>query len=387
MIEDSENKRVGKIEKKFKFDWDPSFLLVVALTLGLLGGLIGGLAFSRITNDRPGNLGLLPNKTENVKVEIVSGVTDVVEKVTPAVVSISTEVVTRGFWGPNMSTSSGTGFIISDDGLVVTNKHVVGNAKNLTVFTNEGKEYKAEVKAIDPLNDVAFIKLEQAEGLPIVELGDSNNLKVGEPVIAIGNALGQYQNTVTTGIISAIGRALPVRDNESGASSTLDNVLQTDAAINPGNSGGPLVNIRGHVIGINTAIDQGGQNIGFAIPVNVAKTALISLEKHGKIIRPIMGISYIPITKELAGKNNLPVNEGALIYSGLAGQPAVRDGLPASKAGLRENDIITKVDGKKVDSKNSIYSIIQDYAVGDMIELTVIRDQKELKIKLILGEV
>jgi len=386
MNEINETNNIKELAKKDYLRWDPVFFLVVCLVLSLFGGLIGGLAFSRLKDTKMNTSNFLPKKTENVRVDVVSEITDVVERVSPTVVSISTEVIARGFWGLNMSTSNGTGFIINEDGLVVTNKHVVGNAKKLTVFTNDGKEYSAEVKAIDPLNDVAFIKLEKAQGLPVAELGNSNDLRVGEPVIAIGNALGQYQNTVTTGIISAIGRALPVGDSEGGMSSILHNVLQTDAAINPGNSGGPLVNIRGQVIGINTAIDQGGQNIGFAIPVNVAKTALLSLEKHGRIIRPVMGISYVPITKELASKNNLPVTEGALIYSGSAGQPAVRDGMPASKAGLKEKDIITKVDGKKIDARNSLFSIIQEYAVGDMIELTVIRDKKELKIKLTLVE-
>jgi serine protease Do len=384
MSEKDQNENIS-IEKKY-LQWDPAFFLVISLTLSLLGGLIGGLAFSRINYGPPLKNDLGAKKTENIRVDVLSGITDVVEKVSPAVVSVSTEFITRGLWGPNTSTSNGTGFIITSDGLVVTNKHVVGGAKTLTVFTSDGKEYKASVSAIDPLNDIAFVRLESAKNLPVVELGDSGNLRVGEPVVAIGNALGQYQNTVTTGIISAIGRALPVRDSESGTQSTLDNVLQTDAAINPGNSGGPLVNIRGQVVGINTAIDQGGQNIGFAIPVNVAKTALKSIEKHGRIVRPVMGISYIPITKELASKNNLPVDEGALIYSGSVGQPAVREGMPAAKAGLRENDIITKIDENNIGAKRSLYSIIQEYEVGDMIELTVLRDNKELKIKLVLAE-
>lgn len=367
---------------------DANLILAVALILGLVGGFVGSAAFSKVQGQNKGILNFGSSKTENVQVNVTSATTDVVGKVSPAVVSITSEQTTRTFWGPYTSKSSGTGFVVSADGLVITNKHVTGDAKTgFSVFTNDGTEYKASVKAVDPSNDIAFLQLENAKNLKTAELGDSDTLQVGEPVVAIGNALGQYQNTVTSGIISGIGRALPVGDSGSGQVSTLDNVLQTDAAINPGNSGGPLVNIRGQVIGINTAIDESGQNLGFAIPINVAKTALKSVQASGKVVRPMLGISYIPVTKELATKNNLSVSEGAMIYSGDSQTPAIRPGTPAEKAGLKENDIITKVGSQKIDARHSLSSTIQGYSVGDSISITYLRDKKETTVKITLNEV
>ncbi|HBG81491.1 TPA: hypothetical protein DDW69_01480 [candidate division CPR2 bacterium] len=365
---------------------DVKFIVALCIVISLVGGILGGIVFSSSNNTGNNFFNAGTSKTENVQVSVTSGITEVVNKVSPAVVSITSEHLTRGFWGPYTSKSSGTGFVVTAEGLVITNKHVVEDANaSYSVFTNDGTEYPAKVKAQDPLSDIAFLQMEKANDLKTIDLGDSDELQVGEPVIAIGNALGQYQNSVTTGIVSGVGRALPVGDSESGQVNSLDNVIQTDAAINPGNSGGPLVNIRGQVIGINTAIDQSGQNIGFAIPINSVKTALKSVQSTGKVIRPIIGISYISITKDLAKKNNLSVNEGALVYVS-GNSPALKPGSPAEKAGIKENDIITKINDTKIDAKHSLSSTVREHSVGETIKITLIRDSKEMKVDVKLEE-
>ncbi len=221
--------------------------------------------------------------------------------------------------------------------------------------------------------------------MPVVELGDSDKLEVGQKVIAIGNALGQYQNSVTTGVVSGIGRIITASDFTGASNETLENVIQTDAAINPGNSGGPLVNIIGQVIGINTAVDLEGQLIGFAIPINMAKSAIKSVIEKGRVIRPMIGVRYIPITKDFAASNNLSVSEGAFVYGG-KGELAVIPGSPAAKAGIKEEDIITKVGDDKIDQNNSLAVLVQKYEVGEKVELTILRDGKETIIEVTLAE-
>ncbi|HLB95780.1 MAG TPA: trypsin-like peptidase domain-containing protein, partial [Patescibacteria group bacterium] len=232
-----------------------------------------------------------------------------------------------------------------------------------------------------PTNDLAILKIE-AKGLPVVDLGDSNDLQTGQWVVAIGNALGQLQNTVTVGVISARERQLVA--SSGNEQEELSNLLQTDAAINPGNSGGPLVNLSGQVIGINTAIAGNAQNIGFAIPINQAKGALESYKKTGKIIKPQLGLRYATLTKEIIGNLNLSVDHGALITGG-RGQPAVVPGSPAALAGLKENDIILELNGERVDENHSLSALIQKYQVGDEIEIKYFRDGKESTLKLKLG--
>jgi len=364
-------------------------LLAVSIITSLLFGMLGGYVFSKIEGNG-GISGLTVGsvlKKDTVSVTVNSDVSDIVKKVSQSVVSITGEHLTNSFFGTYSQKSSGTGFIVNENGLVMTNKHVTeGASGNFIVYTNDGTEYTAKIKATDPVYDIAFLELSNAKGLKAVDLGDSDVLQVGEPVVAIGNALGQYQNTVTGGIISGVGRALPVGDSGDGNVSTLDNVLQTDAAINPGNSGGPLVNRAGQVIGINTAIDQSGQNIGFAIPINVGKSALASVEKNGYVSRPVLGISYVGLTKELASRNKLSVSEGALIYSG-TNTPSIKSGSAADKAGLKDGDIITKINNDKIDSKHTLTQLVQKYNVGDSTMLTVIRDNKEIKVNVKLGEI
>lgn len=280
----------------------------------------------------------------------------------------------------------GTGFIISKDGLILTNKHVVSDEEaEYTVLTNDGKRYEAKVLATDLFNDLAIVKI-KSNNLPVVELGDSDRLQIGQTVIAIGNSLAEYRNTVTKGVISGIGRRVEAGDGR-GRSEVLEEAIQTDAAINPGNSGGPLLNLAGQVIGVNTAINQEGQLIGFAIPINQAKQVIESVKKYGKIIRPFLGVRYIILNEEIAKENNLEVKYGALIIRGQKETDlAIVPGSPADKANLKENDIILEVNGEKIDEKHQLAKIISKYRPGDEIELKVWHKGVGKKVKLKLEE-
>ncbi len=284
---------------------------------------------------------------------------------------------------------SGTGFIISSqEGLILTNKHVVDDENaEYTVITNQGDSYEAQVLARDPFNDIAILKINQEDfNLPEVDLGDSDQIKIGQTVIAIGNALGEYRNTVTKGVISGISRRI-VAGSSFGQSEVLENVIQTDAAINFGNSGGPLIDINGKVIGINTAINQGGQLIGFAIPINQAKQVIESVKEYGRIVRPFLGIRYLILNVEIAQKNNLPYDYGVLIIRGeQATDLAIIPGSPANKAGLAENDIILEIEGKKIDQENSLAKEIQKFQPNEEIELKIYHQGEEKNIKVILEE-
>jgi S1-C subfamily serine protease len=267
---------------------------------------------------------------------------------------------------------SGSGFLISSDGLIVTNRHVVADADAIyEVMLNNGKKYTAKVLARDGVLDVALIKI-STSGLPYLNLGDSDTLDVGESVIAIGNALGEFKNTVSVGVVSGLSRSITAGDN-SGQSERLDKVIQTDAAINPGNSGGPLLNLKGDVIGINVAVVQGSSNVGFALPINSVKSAINSVIKTGKIERPYIGIRYTNITPELKAKNNLSVDYGILVSRGAtATDLAVIPGSPANKAGIVENDIILEIDGTKINSDNDFASLVRYKKVGDTINMRVL---------------
>ena len=278
----------------------------------------------------------------------------------------------------------GSGFFVSSDGLIVTNKHVV-DQKNAeyTVFTNDGKKHIAKVVARDPVLDIALIKIE-GSGFPYLALGDSDPLQVGQSVIAIGNALGEFRNTVSVGVISGLARSITAGDG-SGNAEILDHVIQTDAAINPGNSGGPLLNLRGEVIGVNVAIVQGSQNIGFALPVNSVKGAIESVKQTGKIVRPYLGIRYVAVNAEMKDKNNLTVDYGVLVKAGTTtSELAVVLGSPADKAGIVENDIILEVDGVKLDDKTSLSSIIREKTIGQVINLKIIHRGAEKNVLVTL---
>jgi S1-C subfamily serine protease len=277
----------------------------------------------------------------------------------------------------------GTGFIVSEDGLILTNKHVVFDDKaDYSVLTNDGQKYDAKVLAKDPINDLAVIKIE-AKDLTSLPLGDSDNIQIGQTVIAIGNTLSEYRNTVTKGLVSGINRRVEAGSN-MGYSEVLEEAIQTDAAINPGNSGGPLLNLQGQVIGINTAVSQAGQSIGFAIPINEAKQVIESIQKYGKIVRPYLGVRYLIINKQIAQANDLKVDYGALIKANSAQELAVVPGSPADKAGLVENDIILEVNGQKIDDSHSLARILSKSAPGDEVELKIWHkgEEKTVKVKL-----
>lgn len=280
----------------------------------------------------------------------------------------------------------GTGFIISEDGLVVTNKHVVADLEaDYTVILSNGKKYPAKVLDRDPLNDVAVIKIE-AQGLPSVKFGNSDEIKVGQTVIAIGNSLAQYSNSVTKGIVSGLGRKV-VAGDQAGSSEVLENVIQTDAAINPGNSGGPLINLSGEVIGINTAMNQSGQLIGFALPINSVKKAVDSVRKSGKIVRAYLGVRYSMITPELVTKNNLKIKQGAIILKGQTQNDlAVLPGSPADKAGLQENDIILSINNQALDDNHALFGEISKYSPGQVIIMKISRAGSEREVKVTLEE-
>jgi serine protease Do len=280
----------------------------------------------------------------------------------------------------------GSGFIISADGMIVTNKHVVSDSTaSYTVMTNDGKKYDAQVLALDPTNDVAVIKI-NATNLPILSLGDSNNLKIGQTVIAIGNSLGEFRNTVSKGIVSGLKRNVTAGSG-FGDSETLSEVIQTDAAINPGNSGGPLLNINGQVIGVNVAMAQGAQNVGFALPIDVIKKDIDSVKTKGKIVQPYLGVRYMPVTAEIAKQNSIPYNYGALVVRGQQVTDfAVIPGSPADKAGIVENDIILELNGTKIDDTHQLGDLITKYNVGDTINLKIWHKGEEKTVQVVLEE-
>jgi serine protease Do len=279
----------------------------------------------------------------------------------------------------------GSGFIISSDGMILTNRHVVSYSDvKYTVITDDEQKYEAKILAKDSVNDIAILKIE-ASNLPVIELGNSESLQIGQTVIAIGYALGEYHNTVTKGVVSGLGRAITAGDTTGQATEELSNIIQSDAAINPGNSGGPLVNLMGQVIGINTAIDASGQLIGFAIPINDAKDDIDSVKSNGEIARPYIGVRYQVINKNIAKSNNLAYDYGALVVRGEgADELAVVPGSPADKAGIVENDIILEAGGQKITEKNNLTKIVNKYKIGEEVEMKIWHkgEEKTVKVKL-----
>jgi S1-C subfamily serine protease len=280
----------------------------------------------------------------------------------------------------------GSGFIVSADGYILTSQHVVSDTEaDYTVILEPTKKYPAKVVSRDPISDIAILKIKN-KNFPFLELGDSDKIELGQEVVAVGNALGEFHDTVSYGIVSGMSRAITAFSGFGEHYAQLRGLIQTDAAINPGNSGGPLVNMEGKVIGINTAMVMGAQNIGFAIPINYAKKDLEEVMKYGKIRRPFLGIRYIVLNKELAKLHKLPVSYGALIIRESLGERAVVEGSSADKAGLKEYDIILEINGEKITEKNPLGSILQKYEVGNEISLKVLREKKEITLKVKLEE-
>lgn len=307
----------------------------------------------------------------------------VIEKASPSVVSVLTKItVSNYFYGTSTEEGAGSGIIVSGDGIILTNKHVVSDANTVSVVLADGTTYNdVEVVVTDPLNDVAFLKIPDVSDLPVAELGDSSTVRVGQSVIAIGNSLGQYQNTVTRGIISGTGRPVSAQDGTSVE--TLDDLLQTDAAINPGNSGGPLLNTSGQVIGINTAIIEGAEGIGFSIPINATKGFLKQVLAGETASRAYLGIRYTTVNAAVAKEFDLSVSTGAYIYAS-NGQQAVVGGSPADKAGIKTGDVITKINDVEVGKGGGVSSLIAEYAPGDTIKITFVRgnDTKTVNVTL-----
>lgn len=340
----------------------------------------------------PKNNPLIPSTTQKVVSE-ESVVIDVVDKVSASVVTVSAQLPARrvtqfnpfGGFSSRMEGGQpqdiGSGFVVSTDGLIVTNKHVVSDTNaTYKVITKDGKEFQVEKISRDPSNDIAIIKINPTgTTLTPIELGDSSNLKVGQLAIAIGTALGQFRASVTTGVVSGLGRGISAGSPLEGYVEQLDNVIQTDAAINPGNSGGPLLNSAAQVIGINVAVAQGAQNIGFAIPINVVKEALNQFNKNGKFAsKAFLGVQYQMISRQSALLNNVP--QGALVTD-------VVENSPAEKAGIKVDDIVTKVDGAEINEGNGgLAPALAKKQAGDIVKLTIWRDNDTIEVRATLSE-
>ncbi len=355
---------------------------ICALILGAIGLGLGWLAYNNSTTPITFN----GSGTDGNSTNFAEGsIADVADKVSGSVVSIVTSIKTTDFFGQSSdSSAAGTGVIVSGDGYILTNKHVISGADDVYVISDDGTTYEdVDIVATDPLNDIAFLKIKDVSNLPAATLGDSKTISVGQQVIAIGNALGEYQNTVTSGIISGTGRSVTASDETGYNTETLTDMIQTDAAINSGNSGGPLVNAAGEVIGINTATSTAAENMGFAIPISSVKGMLSQLLETGKAERAYLGVYSVEITPEAAKAYNLPVSAGAYLYSSSAYSAIIKGG-PADKSGLKDKDIVTAVNGVKVGASGSLSNLIGEYKPGDTIQFTVIRDGSEKAVNVTL---
>ena len=324
------------------------------------------------------------NFSDNKGVSSFSGQIDpksiegVANKVSQSVVSIvsKSQKGTKYFSSSFGSASAGTGIIVSENGYILTNKHVVEGSSDISVVTNDGNSYdNVEIITTDPLSDIAILKISNAKGLKAAELGDSKALNIGQQVIAIGNALGEYDGTVTSGIISGVGRTVNASSDDGTTKETLTDMIQTDAAINSGNSGGPLVNAQGQVVGVNTAVASEAQGIGFAIPISSVKGILKSIAEGKTPNRAYLGANYISVNPQVQKAYNLNVSKGALIKN--RNGKAIISGSPAQKAGLKDGDIITKIDDIEISKNISLGSLIGEKSVGDKVKITYIRDGKE----------
>lgn len=335
-----------------------------------------------------------------------------IEQVNPAVVSV---IVTKevpvyeryyetfdpwGFFGgfsvprvrengtEEREVGGGSGFIVSNDGLIVTNRHVVeDNTATYSVLLNDGTAYPVEVLARDPQLDIAILRIDDTLEAPLsfVRFGDSETLRLGETVIAIGNALAEFRNSVSVGVVSGLSRSIVASDS-MGRSEQLDQVIQTDAAINPGNSGGPLLNIEGEVIGVNVATSRGADNIGFALPAHVVERVVDSVREYGEIVRPFLGVRYLMVTERIAEMNDLPVEYGALVVRGETREElAVLPGSPADLAGIEENTIILSIDGEELRTVD-LATILRNRAVGETVELRLWQDGEERTVEVTLEQ-
>lgn len=381
--------------------------------------VIGGGLGAWIVN-RNNQTGIISSSLSNQKQIVTSDsqlITEIAKTVGQSVVSVNVSITQSsnsatsgfglfGFSQPEQEQAAGTGIIISSDGLIITNRHVVpAGTTSVSVTLSNGTELKdvsvlGRTSATDSL-DIAFLKINNTHGNKLVPaaIGNSAQMQVGNPVVAIGNALGQFQNTVTSGIISGYGRSITASDSGGGSSTNifgqqtsssssenLNDLFQTDAAINQGNSGGPLVNLNGQVIGINTAVAGNAQNIGFSIPINEVKGLINQVVKTGKFSVPYLGVRYIPITADIEKEYNLSVQNGAFVAPNSdPNSPSVVSGSPADSAGIQINDVITQVNGTNIDQSHSLTSLLDQYTPGTNVTLTVVRNDKTTQVIVTLG--
>lgn len=357
-----------------------SIVMTVWLCFG--AGVLGAWLMSN-RSDNNTNSSFDGNKVIS---EIEADQSSLVNKVSPVVVSVVTTQSSGGDIFSEVYESAGTGIIVSSDGYILTNKHVISGAQKIEIINSEGTRFdRVKVIGADPLNDLAILKVQDVKDLPVASLGDSGTVRVGQQVIAIGNSMGQYQNTVTGGMISGLGRPITASlDDFASATESLTDLLQTDAAINPGNSGGPLINMAGQVIGINTAIAADAQGVGFAIPINAAKGIIRGVIKSGKIEKAYLGVQYVSITPDIRAEYDISEKQGALVYAS-QGQPAVSPNGPASRADIKEGDIITKVNDKAIGENGGLGSLISEFLPGEKVTLTIVRDNKTKEVELTLG--
>ncbi len=361
-------------------------IIAIAVVAGLLSGALSAIGVASLLEGGPSGLVTGTDSTDantisDVTIDESSAVITAADKVAPAVVTILR--TTGGIFGDG-SDGSGSGFIYHEDGFILTNRHVVEGAESLTVILNDGRQFAGSVYGIDTLTDLAIVTID-ATGLPSAPIGNSADLEPGQLAIAIGNPLGNFENTVTTGVVSGLGRQIRASDATQTSSETLNNLIQTDAAINPGNSGGPLVNSGGQVIGVNTAVNPDAQGIGFSIPIDVAKPIMQQAVEGQEIARPWIGIYYVAINPTLAEAEGLPVEYGALIGTD-AGDSAVFPGSPAEAAGLRDGDIIVAIDGEQIGPGADLSMLIVTFSPGDTITLRVLRDSSTSEFDVTLGE-
>jgi S1-C subfamily serine protease len=360
---------------------------ILAIFLCFIAGVGGGVFGDKFLNSSSLTLINRSASSDNtIEVDDSDTIAAAAAKVSPSVVSISTSNQVRSsYYSLSELSGAGTGIIVSEDGFIMTNSHVVENANSVSVIMSDGTTYN-NVKVIgsDPLNDIAFLKISGVSGLTAAQLGDSSTVKIGQRVIAIGNALGQYQNTVTSGIISGKGRPVTASSGNGQSTETLTDLLQTDAAINSGNSGGPLVNLSGQVIGINTAVATTANGMGFAIPINSTKGILAGVLENGTIARAYLGVNYLTITPDVVAEYNLSVTQGAYVYAGDNVNPIV-SGSPADKAGIKAGDIITKINDITVGDQGGIANLIGEYRPGNTVLITVLRSGETKTIKATLG--
>lgn len=413
-----------KARKPHPVLWSAIMAAVFSLVFGTVSGFVAGTGGSVFlaklypkffhASDRGSSQSDQSDSRERISDED-SAITDVAEKSSPAVVSI---VISKDlpntqdlfdflypFYNGSDSPQSkqdsgsgtthketiggGSGFLISADGMIVTNKHVVADqSADYTVVTSDGKEYPAKIMAVDPSNDIAVIKID-GNDFPTLEFGDSDSLKTGQTVIAIGNSLGEFSNTVSKGIISGLKRNVTASSGVGvGDTENLTNIIQTDAAINLGNSGGPLLDVNGQVIGVNVAMAQDAQNIGFALPSKQIEKVVNQVKDTGKISSPYIGVRYLPIDSTIKSQlNDFSYDYGALLARGeKVTDFAVIPGSPADKAGLMENDVILEIDGTKIDKSNSLADLVAKHNVGDTISLKVWHKGEEKDMQITLGE-